>query len=165
MGFDEVPYIKAMLDANKSVEYPFAKGPLTANGIQWSAEATSSTTTYKTVEAVTIQPSMAAAIKELELGITWAQRCDGATARAVGKIQGRNKAGTWVDLMAEVTNANAGTAYEEKTYSGRFKPTGNLDAIPFELQVLVKSDGATAGVNAVGKVKNSSYVAYLPVVV
>jgi len=138
------------------IEHPLAKGNLTADGVQWSAEATSTTNTYRTVESVLINPPKLGKVIEFEFGITWAQKCDGATDKAVGKVQARNAGGTWVDLMTEVTNASAGTTYEEKTYSGRFKPTADFNDIPFEIQVLVKSNGTTN--NAVGKTKNSSYV-------
>ena len=147
-------------------EHPFAKGNLTSDGVQWSAEATSVTNTYKTVESVTIDeigssggPGAEGTIIEVELGITWTQKCDGATDKAVGKVQARNKGGTWVDLMTEQTNATAGTIYEEFTYSGRFKTVANFSKYPLDIQVLVKSNGTTN--NAVGKVKNSSYAVTL----
>ena len=145
------------------LEHPLGKGNLTSNGVQWSAEATSTTNTYETVESITIEqiglaggPGSAGTLIEVEFGITWAQKCDGATDKAVGKVQARNKGGTWVDLMTEVTNGAAGTTYEEKTYSGRFKTATNFQKVPFDVQVLVKSNGTTN--NAVGKTKNSSYV-------
>ena len=144
-------------------QHPFAKGSLTADGVQWSTEATSSTNTYALVEDVTIDeigsgggPGAEGTIIEAEFSITWAQKCDGVTDSAVGKVQARNKGGAWVDLMTEVTNTTAGTTYEEKTYSGRFKPETNFNKYPFDIQVLVKSSGITN--NGVGKTKNSSYV-------
>ena len=36
------------------VEHPLAKGDLTQDGIQWSAEKTTSTDDYETVEEVTV---------------------------------------------------------------------------------------------------------------
>lgn len=146
------------------VEYPFGKGALTSDGIQWSAEVTSSGQTYTTVESITIDeigvtggPGGEGTITEVELGITWSQKADGATDKAIGLIQARNKGNaTWVDLMTAVTNTTAGTTYEEKTYSGRFKPATTFTKVPFDVRVQVKSNGATN--NAVGKVKNSSYV-------
>jgi len=141
--------------------HPFGKGDLTSDGVQWSDEATSTTNTYEDVESVTIDVPIEAGrtsepIVEVEFGITWAQKCDGATDKAVGRIQARDKDGTWVTLMTEKTNASAGTAYEEWTYSGRFETETNFDIVPFNLRVQVKSNGTTD--NAVGKVKNSSYV-------
>ena len=38
------------------IEHPFAKGNLTSDGIQWSAEKTTSTDAYETVEEVTVSP-------------------------------------------------------------------------------------------------------------
>ena len=146
------------------VEYPFGKGALTSDGIQHSAEVTSDKGTYITVESITIDeigvtggPGGRGTIIEVELGITWSQKCDGATDKAIGLIQAQDKdSGTWVDLMTAVTNTTAGTAYEEKTYSGRFKPATTFTKVPFEVRVQVKSNGTTN--NAVGKVKNASYV-------
>jgi len=158
------------------IEYPFGKGNLTADGIQWSDEVTSDGVTYGTVESVRVNPrgltdaesqahlkgvsstlaSKQGIIIELELGITWAQASSSTVYKAIGKVQGRNKDGTWRDLMTEVMNTNAGTTYEEKTYSGRIATTGLLDTMPIDLAVLVKSENAAE--NAIGKVKNSSYV-------
>jgi len=146
------------------IEHPFGKGALTATGVQHSAEATSVTNTYKTVESVSIDeinitggPGGQGTIIEVEFGITWSQKCDGATDKAVGLIQARDKDNaTWVDLMTAQTNATAGTTYEEFTYSGRFKPATTFTKVPFDVRVQVKSNGITN--NAVGKVKNSSYV-------
>ena len=38
------------------IEHPFAKGNLTSDGIQWSAEKTTSTDGYETVEEVAVSP-------------------------------------------------------------------------------------------------------------
>ncbi|MBA7648195.1 hypothetical protein ES703_55978 [subsurface metagenome] len=73
------------------------------------------------------------------------------------KWQARNKGGTWVDLHGEVTYAADASTYKEYTYSGRFQPVANFNAVPFDIQLLIKS-GAAGGENAVGKTKNSSYV-------
>ena len=145
-------------------EHPFGKGALTSDGVQYSAEQTSTTNTYKTVETATINqigvtggPGGRGTLIEVECGITWGQKCDGATDKAIGLIQAEDKDnGTWVDLMDAKTNATAGTAYEYWTYSGRFKPATTFTKVPFDVRVQVKSSGTTN--NAVGKVKNSSYV-------
>ena len=149
------------------LEHPFGKGALTSTGEQYSAEATSVTNTYETVESITINeigvtggPGGRGTIIEVEFGITWGQKCDGATDKAIGLIQARDKDNaTWVDLMTAQTNATAGTTYEYFTYSGRFKPATTFTLVPFDVRVQVKSNGTTN--NAVGKTKNSSYVKVL----
>jgi len=139
------------------IEHPFAKGDLTSDGVQWSAEKTTSTDDYETVEEVTVNPPALGAIIEFEFGLTCAVKSSGASESVLFKWQARNKGGTWVDLHGEVTYSADASAYEEYTYSGRFKPVANFNAVPFDIQLTIKS-GAAGGENAVGKTKNSSYV-------
>ena len=139
------------------IEHPFAKGNLTSDGVQWSAEKTTSTDDYETVEEVTVSPPALGAILEFEFGFTCAVKSSGATESVKFKWQARNKGGTWVDLHDEVTYAADASPYEEYTYSGRFQPVANFNAVPFDIRLMLKS-GAAGGENAVGKTKNSSYV-------
>ncbi|MDP2932026.1 MAG: hypothetical protein Q8O05_05980 [Chloroflexota bacterium] len=139
------------------IEHPFAKGNLTPDGVQWSAEKTTSTDDYETVEEVTVKPPALGAVIEFEFGLTAAVKSTGATESVLFKWQARNKGGTWVDLHGEVTYAANASAYQEYTYSGRFKPVANFNSLPFDIRLAVKSGGA-GGENAVGKTKNSSYV-------
>ena len=138
-------------------EYPFSKGDLTADGIQWSDEV--DTTTVDTdveVESVTIKPPALGAIIEVELGLTAAFRAvSSATADLTYKWQARNQGGTWVDLHSAVTKTDIGTTYVEETRSGRFKPAANFDAIPFEVRLVIQCNEANEGR---AKIKNSSYV-------
>ena len=138
-------------------EYPLAKGNLTSDGVQWSAEKTTTTDGYETVEAVTIEPPTAGTIVEVGFGLTCAVKSSSTLESVLFKWQARNKGGTWVDLHGEVTYAANASVYAEYTYSGRFKPVANFNAVPFGIQLLIKS-GVAAGENAIGKVKNSSYV-------
>ena len=145
------------LTVMEHIDHPFAKGYLTSDGIQWSTEKTTSTDNYETVEQVTVNPPALGAIIEFEFGLTCAVKSSGATESVLFKWQARNKGGTWVDLHSEITYAADASAYKEYTCSGRFQPVANFDAVPFDVQLLVKSGGA-GGENAVGKTKNSSYV-------
>ena len=138
-------------------EHPFAKGNLTSDGVQWSAEHTTSTDDYEEVENVTISPPALGGILEFEFGLTCAVESSGATESVLFKWQARNRGGTWVDLHGEVTYAADASAYKEYTYSGRFKPVANFNAVPFDVRLVIKSGGA-GGENAVGKTKSSSYV-------
>jgi len=139
------------------LEHPFARGNLTLDGVQWSAEHTTTTDDYEEVESVTIAPPALGEVLEYEFGLTCAVKSSGAAESVLFKWQARNRGGTWVDLHNEVTYPADASAYQEYTYSGRFKSVTDFDAIPFDIRLAVKSGGA-GGENAVGKAKNSSYV-------
>ncbi len=139
------------------IEHPLAKGNLTSDGVQWSAEKTTSTDGYETVEQVTVNPPALGGVIEFEFGLTGAVKSSGATESVLFKWQARNKGGTWVDLHSEVTYAADASTYKEYTYSGRFTPVANFNAVPFDIQLLIKSGGA-GGETATGKTKNSSYI-------
>jgi len=139
------------------IEHPFARGKLTSDGVQWGAEKTTTGGDYEAVEEVAVKPPALGAVIEFEFGLTCAVKSSGATESALFKWQARNKGGTWVDLHDEVTYSADASAYKEYTYSGRFKSEANFNSIPFEVRLVIKS-GSAGGENAVGKVKNSSYV-------
>ena len=138
-------------------EYPFAKGDLTADGIQWSAEKDTTTADVDVeVESVTIKPPALGAMIEVEFGLTAGFRAvSSATADLTYKWQARNKGGTWVDLHSAVTKTDIGTTYVEETRSGRFKPETNFNSVPFEVRLIIQCNEANQGQ---AKVKNSSYV-------
>jgi len=139
------------------IEHPFAKGNLTSDGVQWSAEKTTTTGDYETVEEVTVSPPALGAVIEFEFGLTCAVKSSGASESVLFKWQARNKGGSWLDLHSEVTYPANASSYKEYTYSGRFKPVANFNAVPFDIRLQIKS-GSAGGENAVGKTKNSSYV-------
>lgn len=139
------------------LEHPFARGLLTSDGVQWSAEKTTSTDDYEEVESVMIDPPALGKVLELEFGLTGAVKSSGSSESVLFKWQGRNRGGAWVDLNAEITYAADASAFKEYTCSGRFKPVSGFNTLPFELRLVIKS-GGEGGENAVGKTKNSSYV-------
>ncbi len=138
-------------------EYPFAKGDLTSDGIQWSAEQDTSTTEVDVeVENVTINPPALGAMIEVELGLTAVFRAiSSATADLTYKWQVRNKGGTWTDLHSAVTKTDIGTTYIEETRSGRFQLVANFNSLPFEVRLIIQCNEANEGR---AKIKNSSYV-------
>lgn len=138
-------------------EYPFAKGNLTSDGIQWSTERDTTTVNVDVeVESVTIKPPALGEMIEVEFGLTAAFKAvSSGTADVTYKWQARNKGGTWVDLHTAIVKANIGTTYVEETRSGRFKPVTNFNALPFEVRLLIRCDEANEGR---AKIKNSSYV-------
>jgi hypothetical protein len=139
------------------VEYPFARGDLTADGIQWSAEKDTTTANVDVeVENVLVKPPALGGLLEVEFGLTAAFRAvSSATADLVYKWQARNKGGTWVDLHSAVTKTNIGTTYVEETRSGRFKLVANFNALPFEGRLILQCNEANEGR---ARIKNSSYV-------
>ena len=138
-------------------EYPFAKGDLTSDGIQWSDEKDTTTVDVDVeVESVTMKPPALGEMIEVEFGLTAAFRAvSSGTADLIYKWQARNKGGTWVDLHSAVTKSNIGTTYVEETRSGRFKTVANFDAIPFEVRLIIQCNEVNEGR---AKIKNSSYV-------
>lgn len=139
------------------IEHPLAKGALTADGVQWCPEKTTSTDVYETVEEVTLNPPALGAIVEFEFGLTCAVRSSGTAESVLFKWQARNQGEIWVDLHPEVTRAANASAYLEYTYSGRFRPVANFNRLPFDIRLLIRS-GVAAGENAIARTKNSSYV-------
>ncbi len=137
-------------------EYPFAKGDLTSDGIQWSAEKDTTTAGVDVeVESVTIKPPALGELIEVEFGLTAAFRAvSSSTADLTYKWQARNKGGTWVDLHSAVTKTDIGTTYVEETRSGRFKLETNFDSVPFEVRLIIQCNEANEGR---AKVKNSGY--------
>ena len=138
-------------------EHPFAKGDLTLDGIQWSAEKDTTTADVDVeVESVTIKPPALGAMIEVEFGLTGAFRAvSSATADLTYKWQARNKGGSWVDLHSAVTKTDIGTTYVEETRSGRFKLVDNFDSVPFEVRLIIQCNEANEGR---AKIKNSSYI-------
>ncbi|MFC1908534.1 hypothetical protein ACFLXD_01495 [Chloroflexota bacterium] len=138
-------------------EYPFAKGDLTSDGIQWSTEVDTTTSdTDVEVESVTIKPPALGELIEVEFGLTAAFRAvSSATADLIYKWQARNEGGTWVDLLSAVTKTDIGTTYVEETRSGRFQMVADFDSLPFEVRLIIQCNEANEGR---AKVKNSGYI-------
>jgi hypothetical protein len=138
-------------------EYPFARGDLTSDGIQWSEEVDTTTPDVAVeVASVTVRPPALGALLEVEFGLTAAFRAvSSATADLIYKWQARNKGGTWVDLHSDVTKTDIGTTYVEETRSGRFKTVANFDSLPFEVRLIIQCNEANEGR---ARIKNCSYV-------
>jgi len=139
------------------MEYPFAKGDLTSDGVQWSVEVDTTTPdTDVEVECVNIRPPALGELLEVEFGLTAAFRAvSSGTADLTYKWQARNRGGAWVDLHSAVTKTNIGTSYIEETRSGRFQMVGNFNSLPFEVRLVIQCNEANEGR---AKVKNSSYI-------
>lgn len=150
MGFSVIEHI----------EHPFGKGALTTDGIQWSAEKTTSTDDYETVEEATVNPPALGALIEFEFGLTCAVKSTGSSEDVTLQWQARNKGGTWTDLHTPITYPADASAWQEYTVSGRFQPNADFNSVPCELRLRIAS-GSAGGENAAGRAKNSSYVKLL----
>jgi hypothetical protein len=139
------------------IENPFARGNLTADGVQWSAEHTTTTDDYEEVESVEIAPPALGKVIEYEFGLTCAVKSSGASEAVLFKWQAREPGGEWTDLHGEVTYPADASTYKSYTHSGRFQPVTGLNTVPVQVRLVIKSGGA-GGENATGKTKNSSYV-------
>ena len=139
------------------IENPFARGNLTSDGVQWSAEHTTTTDDYEEVESAVIAPPALGADIEYEFGLTGAVKSSGASEAVLFKWQAREPGGNWIDLHGEVTYPADASAYRTYTYSGRFQPAAGLNTVPIQVRLVIKS-GGSGGENATGKSKNSSYV-------
>lgn len=141
------------------VEYPFAKGSLTSNGVQYSATADTTTTgVYVAIETATINPPSFGKLLEAELGLAAAIRCVATSSGDIQWVwQGRNSdATTWQDLFAAVTSTDIGTTEDEFTYSGRVVlGTTSFDKLPFQVRLVIQSNVANDGR---ARTKNSSYI-------
>jgi hypothetical protein len=143
----------------EKVEHPFAKGPLTADGVQYSAEQSGIGDTYTAIETVTIQQPPRCTLEEIEFGLTGAVKSSGATEGVNWKWQASDDGSSWQDLIAEQTRAADASAYADVSCAGRFAPAGNFlgTGTSFQLRMVAKS-AAAGGETASGKTKNSSYV-------
>lgn len=139
------------------IEHPFGRGLLTANGVQYSPEKTTTTDVYETVEEVTVSPPALGKVLEFEFGLTCAVKSSGAAESVLFKWQARNRGGAWVELTGETSYPADASVYKEYSCSGRFQPVSNFNSIPFDIRLLIKS-GSAGGENATGKTKNSSYI-------
>ena len=136
--------------------FPFAHGDLTANGVQHSAQITTSAAAFTEVESATIEPPIDGTIIEVQLSLTGRFQSSGATKDVKFKWQARDKDGTYVDLHTEVTLAADASALAEHTYSGVFAPTTNFLLVPFDIRLVIQREDATE--EAKGETKNSSWV-------
>jgi len=132
-------------------------GVLTEDGIQYSAEVTTSTADADvTVLSKLINPVLEGEILLVEFGLTAEFKAvSSATADLIWKWQARNKDGTWVDLHSAVTETDIGTTYTSRTRSGHFTPEANFQNVPFEVRLILQCNELDEGK---ARVKSSSYV-------
>lgn len=138
------------------VLHPFVNGPLTEDGVQWTAEYTTTGDDWETVATVLNDWAVKANARETEFGLTCRVKSSGAAEAVQFRWQVRTKHGTWLALTSAVTYAADASVYKEYTHSGRVIYNGYESQIPGELRLQIKSVGA-GGETANAQIKGSSY--------
>ncbi len=139
----------------EDLEFPFGKGDLTSNGIQYSDEVTESAGTATEVESVSINPPGSGDIIEVMFSITVATKSSDGVNDVEVTVQARNDSGTWVTI-GSYTETTPDTTYGEQTLSGTFETETNFNFVPFDIRVTVADEDGNK--TATAKVKNSSWV-------
>jgi len=88
---------------------------------------------------------------------TFELKAGSVTADLKWKLQARNKGGEWIDMCAEQTETDIGTAYAEKTMKGLMDIQAGIDRIPFEMRLIFKSNEAAPGIGT-GRVNGSTNI-------
>ncbi len=135
--------------------FPFGKGTLTSDGIQFSTAVEATDTNEVTVESVTVNPGGTGVIEEIAFSLTAAYKSD-SSAKDVTIVWDAKQTDstTWVEL-ATYTHNNPNTAYVEYTLSGVKSTATNLLRVPIDIRLNLASEDTT---DCDGKAKNSSWV-------
>lgn len=139
------------------VMHPFVEGALTEDGVQWTAEYTTTGDDWETVANVFNDWPVKMNCKESEFGLTCRVKSSGAAEAVQFRWQVRNKHGEWLALTSAITYAADASAYKEYTLSGRVVYNGYESQMPAEMRLQIKSVGA-GGETALAQIKGSSYV-------
>ena len=147
------------------LEYPFAIGPLTSNGAQYSTEITTAgANIYNNVEVVTVGKYLPPGqLVRLELGLTGSfAAASTATADLIYQWAAADMAAGWNNLHTAVTKTDINTTNIEETYSGRW---GNINSdgalpvtrVPFRVKLMIQCNEANEGQ---AKTSGASYVKF-----
>ncbi|MBM3131919.1 MAG: hypothetical protein FJZ95_02655 [Chloroflexi bacterium] len=134
---------------------PFTYNPVKGNCVldtagQYSTQLTTDVQNVdKTLSLGTYEPLRSGKIGGLSAGGTvtvnvpvYLQAVAG-TPNAKLTLQARNKGGAWVDLMPLSANIATSTIEICTVINGKFPTVVNFNAVPFDLQLLCRSDHAT----------------------
>jgi len=136
------------------VRHPFAKGALTADGVQYcSAVSLESTDTI--IEAVEIKQPAGYVLEQIELGLTGWLSATGVGESIIWKFQASDNNSDWQNLHDEITIGES-IAEGDVSRSGRFAPTGSF--LGTGASVYLRMVARTAAAGKTGRIKNSSYV-------
>ncbi len=140
--------------------YPFGKGDLTSDGVQYSDEVLStSTVIFTPVETVTIDNACPDSIKEIQMYLSAEFKATSSTTADIQyQWQGRNSSGTWIPFHDAATEAALGTVYVNATQRGTFPTTTNFDSMPIDLRLIFLGTEASEGYS---RTKNTSYIKVL----
>jgi len=131
---------------------------LTADGVQWSDEKTLAVGTAETqVFGAIFEPPQSGTLIAVELGLVCHLKSGEATVPKKWRWKARNKAGTWINLHAEVSE-NLTADYVEKSMSGNFYAITNFNQVPFEIGLFCTPHASTADATIISEIKNASEV-------
>ena len=136
------------------IRHPFAKGMLTADGIQYSS-AVSLGSTDTVIEAVEVKQPAGYVLEQVEFGLTGWLSATGVGESIIWKFQASDNNSTWQDLHDEVTIGES-VAEGDVSRSGRPAPTGNF--LGTGASVYLRMVARTAATGKTGKTKSSSYI-------
>ena len=136
------------------VRHPFAKGSLTADGVQY-CPAVGLGTTDTVIEAAEVKQPAGYVLEQVELGLTGWLSDTAAAESIILKFQASDDNSVWQNLHDEVTKGES-LAAGDVSCSGRFAPTGNF--LGTGASIYLRMVARTAAAAKTGATKNSSYV-------
>ena len=131
-------------------EYPVeAQG--TADGVQYDTEVETikATTDYELLlwKLENNYPNTKGHLIRVHYVISFSLKAGTATADLKWKLQARNKDGSWIDMCAEQTETNIGTAYAAKTIKGYLDSQNVISKKPFEMRFIIQSHESKSTIN------------------
>lgn len=141
--------------------HPFDFNLLTADGVQYTDEYTTSTDAYEEAFIAKSDYSLPFEVHEAYFELAWAMKSSGAAEAVTAKWQIRTKHGTWFDLCDPVTYPADASAYLDHTVKGYVDIKDTTCCSPAEIRLMIKSDAA-GGETAICKVKNTTEIRFIP---
>lgn len=147
-------------DSMTIVEFPFGKGSLTTNGIQYVEVTGKTHAALNEVETATlVQPQITGySLVEIQCSLTGATKSSSTVKDVTYKWQISDDNSTWVDLNSLGTHSANASSYVDVTYSGTFAPTGNFEGNKGVIYIRFVIQAEHGDETASGKTKNSSWV-------
>lgn len=123
------------------VEYPFGKGELTPDGVQWSPTIQGQVGVWVEVEKVMIWPPDSGFVAQVDLDLTCAF-FEPATLQdyAYYQWQGRDyDSSAWIALVGEASAFGGSGAWKTFVLKGRTKQVDGFRVVPCELRLVFKA--------------------------
>ena len=154
------PELETLGDEVVTVQrYPFGKGSLTTDGVQYSTEITGITeSAFDPIEAITFQQPIGSVLEEIEFLLEMEVKSSSTVKHVKWKFQASDNGSDWEDLIAVQIRAADASVYAVVAASGKFAPTGNFlgKGATFQVRGVIQAEDGVETVS--GKHKNTSYV-------